>query len=83
MNVFQTEWTTQMKKFTSGANGHMFSLFRHREKKQRTKFEKGKAAFLFLHIAVLTACAFWLHGPAIVGLSAKAQGGANVEEEEL
>lgn len=57
-----------MKKFTSGANGHMFSLFRHEVKKQRTKLEKGKAALLFLPIAVLSARACRQHSPVIVGL---------------
>lgn len=63
-----------MKKFTSGANGHMFCLFKvragvGRERKQRTKFTKGKTASLFLHISVFASSSeFGLPGQAAVGL---------------
>ena len=50
-----TEGTAEMKKCTSGASGHMFSLFRLLEKKNRTKFEKGKTALLFLGVVLLAA----------------------------
>lgn len=53
IDVFHKTGTAEMKKFTSGANGHMFSLFGPRGKKQRTKFE--------MNVALLAPRAFWLH----------------------
>lgn len=41
INVFHTEGTAEMKKFTSGANGHMFSLFRPKKPRRKKKTPLG------------------------------------------
>lgn len=70
MNAFHTEGTAEMKKFTSGANGHMFSLFRlraeeeNREESLRKERLCGLFCFVFfLHIVAPTPREFlitWL-----------------------
>ncbi len=54
-----------MKKFTSGANGHMLSLFQtQRKKKKDRNFKKGKTAPFFLHMAALAPRAFLITWPS-------------------
>lgn len=73
INVFHTQGTAEMKKFTSGANGHMFSLFRRREKEEEKETEnkvwerKGCIFFSLAHCSASSSWVFWLHGRVTVG----------------
>lgn len=51
-----------MKKFTSGANGHMFSLFRLRERGEENReqsLRKERLHLFFLHAAALAPREFF------------------------